>query len=321
MRVRKSQFRAILLFLGTLALVACSGADATLEPTLTPTLEPNLTPVPTPESTLTPSEVTEGELTVGLIATDLSVGPNRLAFFLLDSESGPVKADEAEAAFFSPPVSEGSEAYEVKTARFRPWPLGGLGVYTTRVSFDRAGTWGLLVSITGQDGSTRSTRNVLEVKESSATPAVGSPAPSSKNKTSRDVSELKELTTAQEPDPELYEFTIAEALANDAPFVVVFATPALCQSATCGPQVDVLEGIKEKYKDSSAVFIHVEIIDNPNEALGDLSAARTAPVVDEWGLPSEPWTFIVDGQGLVAAKFEAFTTAEEIEEELQKVLQ
>jgi len=42
--------------------------------------------------------------------------------------------------------------------------------------------------------------------------------------------------------------------------------------------------------------------------------------VDEWGLPTEPWTFVIDSQGLVQAKFEQFTTADQIEAKLLEIL-
>ena len=160
------------------------------------------------------------------------------------------------------------------------------------------------------------------MKRESSTPAIGSPAFPSKNKTSRDVRALEELTTAGEPDPDLYSMTVAETLDTGKPFVVAFATPAFCRTATCGPQVEVIKSVKDKYKDRVG-FIHIEVFDNVDEIRreGDLSVARTVDAVDEWGLLTEPWTFIVDRQGRIAAKFEAFTTEEEIEEELTKVLQ
>ena len=102
--------------------------------------------------------------------------------------------------------------------------------------------------------------------------------------------------------------------------MIVFATPLFCSTATCGPQLEVIETVKELYKDEIN-FIHVEVFDNPHEIEGDLSKARTAPAVEEWGLVTEPWTFIVDSEGRIAAKFEAFTTEEELREHLDIVLE
>ena len=156
----------------------------------------------------------------------------------------------------------------------------------------------------GVDGSGDS---VLEVKAESATPAIGSPAPASRNKTIDDVESLEQLTTANPPDPELYRFTIADALALGKPLVVVFATPAYCKTATCGPQLGEIETLKERFE-SQAAFIHVEVFDNPHLIQGDLERAVAVPATEEWGLLTEPWTFVVDSDGAVAAKFEAFTT-------------
>ena len=295
MSVKSSYAGGVLLWFAVLTVLACSGGE----------------PPPT------------DELSIGVLSTDLGVGHNRLFFFLLEDDSSPVTADNANVSIYYPADSsfEG-DPREVAVARFRKWPLADRGVYTAQVNFDEPGTWALTVSVAGVDGESRSSRETFQVKSQSSTPAIGSQAPPSKNKTSRDVRTLEELTTAIEPDPELYSMTIAEALDSGKPFVVAFATPSFCRTATCGPQVEVIRSIKDRYKDRAG-FIHIEVFDNIEEIRreGDLSVARTVAAVDEWGLPTEPWIFIVDRQGRIAAKFEAFTTEEEIEEELTKVLQ
>ena len=302
---------ALFLLITSLGLLACSGGESVPESCPTP--------APNGGSGATFVSPSTTELNVGVISTDVCTGPNRLAFFLLDSESETVSVPEVDVSTYYPAEGSGAEIKQVAKARFHRWPLGELGVYSIQANFDQAGSWGLQVAVAGPDGSTRYGQAVFQVKENSATPAIGSSAPLSKSKTIRDVTKLSEITTARPPDPELYSLTIAEAVARGLPLVVVFATPAFCQTATCGPQVQVVEGIKDRYRDR-ANFIHVEIFDNPQEVQGDLSEARNAPAVMEWGLPTEPWTFIVDSSGRIASKFEAFTTEEEIEEELKKVL-
>ena len=51
------------------------------------------------------------------------------------------------------------------------------------------------------------------------------------------------------------------------------------------------------------------------------SNARISPTLTEWNLPSEPWTFVVDGDGLVQAKFEGFATSQELGDALETVVQ
>jgi len=108
-------------------------------------------------------------------------------------------------------------------------------------------------------------------------------------------------------------------LLQNKPLVIVFATPGYCVSATCGPQVGELSKVKDRVGDR-ANYIHVEVFEDPHLLKGERSTGDRVPAVDEWGLPTEPWTFIIDSQGLVQAKFEQFTTADVIEAKLLEIL-
>jgi hypothetical protein len=46
---------------------------------------------------------------------------------------------------------------------------------------------------------------------------------------------------------------------------------------------------------------------------GRLALHRSFPTVEEWNLRSEPWIFVVDGEGMIRAKFEGLTTRRELE--------
>ena len=313
------------MFLVLLLIGACSSTQptATLEPQPSPTTQPaprlesqmSSTAQTAPTPTLTPP----GPPTVQVISTDLSLGPNRLAFAVLQ-DGNTVSLPEVTVASVFPAEGPSGTVRQTGSARFRKWPFGDIGVYTTQLDFDRVGTWGLVVDVPRSSGPSERALVELSVKERSDTPALGSQAPLSKNKTAGDVNSLEELTTARTPDPDLYQMTIAQAISTGKPLVVTFSTPAFCTTATCGPQVEELSALKDRYA-GRANFIHVEIFDNPHKIQGDLSAAKTVAAAEEWGLPTEPWTFIVDRQGRVAAKFEAFTTGSEIEEALVRLLQ
>lgn len=254
-----------------------------------------------------------------LASTDLAVGRNRLVFALLDPSGAPIKASAARLTL-SRPQESAAAPYSQTEAAFRPWPGGPGGVFSAWVEFPQAGTW--LSEITPVDGKAQGDlgRLVFPVKERSASPALGAPAPRSQNRVAREgAALLEEVTSDPHPDPDLYTMTIAEALTTGKPLVVTFATPAFCTSATCGPQVDAVKELKNALG-QRANFIHVEIYDNPKEMEGDISKARLSPIVQEWNLPSEPWTFIVDSQGRIAAKFEGFASSDELREALEQVL-
>ena len=272
-------------------------------------------PEPAPEPVVTPAEA---PLTVLIGSSDLAVGPNRLFFGVLDGTSGPVRTPEVKATLVYLEDDTGQSPIS-KTARFVEWPSGRAGVYVMEATFDRAGRWGAIVQVPGEDGTTRDAQAGFIVKEQSSSPGIGQLAPPSQSKTAANVTDLAQITSSSVPDPDLYVITIADAEASNMPTVVTFSSPAFCSTATCGPQVEVVAALKDRYR-GQANFIHVEMYDNPAEMKGDPSTIRLSPVVAEWGLLSDPFTFVLDAKGLVAAKFEGFVTEEELEASFKQIL-
>ena len=301
------------LVLSVLSMAGCS-SDAV--PESTPTTAPTVAApsAPTPAATGGPPEVR-----LGLATVDLGVGPNRFAFGVRGADSQPVRTPTALATF----MFIESTPYEVRAqaeASFVTWPTGRAGVYVVDgVELDKAGRWGLVVEVEMEAGVIAVGQLGFDVKLTSSSPAVGSLAPRSLNKTGGDGADLKEITTSPEPDSDLYRLTVADAIAAGRPAVVTFATPAFCSTATCGPQVEVVSAIKDRYA-GRASFIHVEVYDNPVEMRGDFGKGRISPVLEEWGLISEPYTFILDGEGVIRSKFEGFVTEQELEAALKEVL-
>ena len=259
----------------------------------------------------------------GILATkDLSVGANRIAFLLTSPKS---LVTIPTASVKSVYLGDAEFVEESVTAEFYLWPFGSRGSYVTELSFDRSGDWRLDIDVLDEDGSIKSARIPLNIRETSVTPGMGSMPPIAANKTSRDVADLKALTTSSTPDPDLYELTIAEALETRQPLMVVFASPALCTSPTCGPQTETVEELKDQYK-GRANFIHVEVYDNPDEIQGDLSRARFAPIIDTWGFTrledyrNESFVFIIGRDGRISAKYEGYAAKEELEKGLAEVL-
>ena len=249
---------------------------------------------------------------------DLGVGKNRIGF-VLTSAKGLVRspAVSVSSMFFSDENSTG-EPKQTALAIFRLWPYGTRGMYTTSLTFDKPGRWGLNISVLDDAGAGGQAQLFFEVAETASAPVEGQPAIASMNKTISDVEGLEELTTGSMQDPDLYQISIADALKSGLPSVVVMASPAFCTNAVCGPQVEVLQELKDKYK-GQANFIHVDYYGNPDEIQGDLDRAVVSPTAKEWRLPSTEWSFVIDRNGSIAARFESFATLEELEQVLQKV--
>jgi hypothetical protein len=186
------------------------------------------------------------------------------------------------------------------------------GVYVAQLTFTRSGKWGVELVARQSDGSSETARLTVVVRETPTTPAVGSPAPRSRNLIASDVKDLRQISTSESPDPRLHQTRIADAIANGKPQLIVFATPQFCTSRMCGPMVEVVRTLLPTYG-KRVVFTHQEIWQ-------DFAAKKVFSTIEEWRLESEPWIFIVDGQGVIRARFEGLVTARELETALQDVL-
>ena len=85
---------------------------------------------------------------------------------------------------------------------------------------------------------------------------------------------------------------VAMALAAVPPAttLLVVATPALCQSRVCGPVVDIVLQVKQRYGNRVA-FIHQEVYKDNDVAKG------YRPQLTALHLRTEPWIFAVDRHG------------------------
>jgi hypothetical protein len=109
--------------------------------------------------------------------------------------------------------------------------------------------------------------------------------------------------------------SVDQALAKHEPFVVIFATPKFCTSHQCGPTLDSIKPYVAKFP--TVTFINVEpyklkLVDGVLQADTDKSGALQATATtDEWHLVSEPVVYVVNGDGLVTARFDLiFSDAE-----------
>ena len=318
-----SRISLALLLSGIVAFALACGSTAPdslgQAPTATLTAIPTEAPAAAPTVSSTTSSTEDREPATANIQTILAtkvldVGEQRVAF-LLAGPKGIINDPTAEVT----PVFLGdgsSEPMPAETATFHQWPYGIRGAYATQVNFDRPGRWRLNVETKGGETSTKAYLE-MDVLEDGPVPGLGSLPPSGNNKTLDDVPSIEHLTTDFEPDPELYRLSIDEAVISGRPTVVVFATPAFCTSATCGPQVDTVSELRALRSESSN-FIHVELYDNPIAIQGDLSRAELVPMADEWGFTSIPdwfnesWVFVLDSKGRIHQRFEGFATLEEL---------
>ncbi|MBX0329638.1 thioredoxin family protein [Oscillochloris sp. ZM17-4] len=244
-----------------------------------------------------------------LAVSELDVGPNRIALGLLQDGTPLNKADlRLSMRFFYLDGSEDTKVQSESTAVYRGQGLP-FGLYVGYATFDKPGNWSVEISI--PNGGTPQVVNLrLDVKEKSRIPAIGEAALPSKNLTVRDNADLTKISSDTSPDPDFYQLTIADAIAAKKPFVIGFLTPGYCQTAVCGPNLAVLKKLKDQFK-GKVNFIHVEVYPYPyGESFQQQK--RVQPMV-EWGLITEPWTFLVDADGIIQYRYEGGITFDEME--------
>jgi hypothetical protein len=76
--------------------------------------------------------------------------------------------------------------------------------------------------------------------------------------------------------------------------------------------VDIEEQVKSQIGPRVA-FIHMEIYKNN-------TPPALRPQVNAWHLATEPWTFVIDRSGRIAARIEGALSAAELKQAVEKVL-
>ncbi len=237
----------------------------------------------------------------------VAVGEQRVLMVIADPEGSLAGSptDPATATFRSP---DGTEYPDVPTRWV--WGIEGVrGFYVATFLFESAGLWEVSLAI--QEG--RAQPAAFQVSEQAVVPEVGTRAPRSRSATSADAP-IDQISTDPDPEPSFYELSLADAVVNGRPTVIVFATPAFCQTAVCGPMLDLVKVLAPDHPDAD--FVHVEIYENFDDPQGQLVEVAA---VTEWGLQTEPWVFVVDADGTVSARFEGAMGAGELEQALADV--
>ncbi len=293
-------------------------------------------PTETDKTVLTP--LPDGVLLPIVISSDLAVGENRflvglqvqetgelvlgadleLAFFLLDNGEDTLKFErDAEPIVIMRSYTHTHEDGLVETHE-----AGEVGAYRTTADFDVPGLWGVEVTGTTAEGAAlEPLRPTFSVNEEPFGLAIGDPAPRTEQVLVSDVDDIREIDSSENPIPEQHDMTVADAVTSGLPTVIAIATPAFCQSQICGPTKTFFDDLYNEYSDD-ANFVHVEPFHVQAVRDGEcaqLFDCRTG-IVDEWRLQSEPWVFIVDADGNIAAKFDGMVTFEEMADALEELI-
>jgi hypothetical protein len=247
---------------------------------------------------------------VVIASSDIGQGHDRFAFAILDPNGALVEDATAEVTFFHLDAEVATPTGKFP-ATYYPGVIEPAGLYVIAAEFDRGGMWGAEITGTTADGRSLTPQRVrFEVAAEPSAPAIGEAPPPTANRTAADAP-LSAISSDPEPDPDFYAVTVDEAAASGKPSVIVFATPAYCASRICGPVLNEVKEVKRAWADR-VNFIHIEVYET-------FEPLTTTPLMEKWGLHTEPWVFVLDAAGKVAARLEGSVTAAELAPVLERV--
>ena len=297
----------IALALAAIIAAACASGRTT----------PSATPIGTPVGSLSPSGPTAEILPI-LVSSEIIKGPNRFLFSLTDRQNKLIAAPDVAVRLRFYDVDTAADTVVFETDSRFLWAIEGRqGLYVADVTFPDAGRWGTEFVATLPGGAVKTVRADYDVAESGSTPAIGEEVPPVDTPTLADVGgDVAQISSDPEPEERLYETSISDALEAGEPFVVVFSTPAFCETRLCGPTLDTVKSVASDFPD--VTFINVEPYKMALEGgrlqpeLDAQGQLQPAEATTSWGLLSEPYTFVVAGDGTVSAKFEGVLAADEL---------
>lgn len=311
--------------IGALALVGCGGSSDDDEG-ISAKDAPEASSFPSPDNRDLKQFLTEEAQGEGPVISPtgqvFEKGADRYGFgvFTLGNEQIP----DADVAIYASPGAKGKvqgpyparvESLDVEPAyRSRTTsddPDAAKVVYVSDVDFDKKGEWRIGALTREGDALQGSVAPSAVVGGKTRIPQAGEIAPAVHTDTAQGAGGNLEKIDTRIPPGTMHDDDLADVVGKE-PTVLLFATPALCQSRVCGPVVDATEEVKAEYGDDVA-FIHQEIYKD-----NSIDKGLRAPVQD-FGLPTEPWLFVLDEDGRISTAIEGAFSADELRDALDKV--
>lgn len=284
------------LLLGALLLSACAAASS-------------------PDTgTGSSASATAGSLQAQIVATELVTGPGQRIPIGITDHNTPITDATVHVRAF---ILQGNNAVlrGETEAPFKGEGLQGGGVYVAYLDLVPAGDWGLEITASRPSGEHLKQNLAFSVISAPVVPGVGQAALLSNSPAIHEQPDATYFDSGRPPD-DMHQLSIAQAILQHRPTLVVFASPAFCTSRACGPEVSAVQSLEPAYR-SRLTFIHIEIYTNFKP---DPSKRTIAPTVTEWRLQSEPWIFLIDSKGIIETRFEGPTASDEIKVAIDKLL-
>ena len=241
-------------------------------------------------------------------SSDIYVGVPRLVLTLLERDTQPhFPEDTAFRIRYFDPTEDGIKFHS--EAELREIDVEGLRyLIANEPPFETAGQWALAVTVELPDGTAESTPRLPFLVRVSARGLVpGDQAPQVDTPTTAD----GVLERMADPEPEalaLYERSAWELLSGGEPFLIVWTSAERCAGRRACARA--LEQASAVLVQGTVEVLHVEPFGRPRpQALQSLIDAAN----EAWSIEAEPQFYLVDENGVIAARFEIVVEQEALD--------
>jgi protein SCO1/2 len=271
----------------------------------------------------TPAATPSSGVLAELVSTVVRAGRNRLVLTIEDARNRELGRPEVVVTVALRAVDRPADPPITATCQFIWITVGSRAAYVADVTLPRAGQYVATVSASGPAGPLGMAEMPVAVVASAPVVAVGDPAPSVDTPVAADVGgDLRLISSDIYPDGRFYQQSVADLLAEHRPFVLTIYSPAFCPTTACGPLLRNLKLIATEFP--AVGFVHAEPY-----VMQDLGG-RIQPALDEgvfewapwsvaYGIPREPWVFVVGPDGRVAASYELIVGTDELRAAIRSV--
>ena len=264
---------------------------------------------PAPSTAGSPAPIM-GDLRATVVSTSVwSGGQSPVILSISDAMGMPLDGTTAIRARVVSAADGSSPGPDVAAVAIRPTGESVVS-YVATVDIPTPGPWRLqLTAATGATGSVS-----IDALDPGTTPRLGAAAPEIRTPTLSDVGGVVlAVTTAPQPDLRFSNTSTADARAAGKPYVLVVDSARFKVSPACGRALTMARYLLDRWPD--VAFIHLEpfeysIITNEPVLAGDIANPPVNRYARAWGLGDAtwpatdmPWVFVVDGSGVVRAKY------------------
>ena len=298
--------------------------------TTAPTMLATLQAMAVATATTTPSKAPPattagpagGGLQVAVVSTSIWAGGPDPLILALSGPAGRLNDTTIEPSVQLVGADGAPAGAPVPAVPVQPPGIGDVS-YVATVTIPAPGWWHLAVSATPGSLALSGTADIAALDPGTSA-QLGSAAPTAHSPTLADVSgDVTRLSTDPIPDLRLYGQSTSDVLAAHQPFVLVFDSAKFRVTSACGKALIMARYLEDRWP--AVPFIHVEpfrydVVTDTPVLEGSLADPTLTDVATAWGIggapwgpTSMPWVFVVDGQGVVRAKYQGVMGSADID--------